>query len=52
MGLAYYMGMKRPNVPAEKLAFIKANYEELLTAAQLEDRERTSLFVKPKLSIV
>jgi hypothetical protein len=52
MGLAYYMGIKRPNVPADRLTFLKANYEELLNAAQLEDRERTSLFVKPKLSIV
>ena len=52
MGLAYYMGIKRPNVPADRLTFLKANYEELLSAAQLEDRERTSLFVKPKLSIV
>jgi len=52
MGLAYYMGIKRPNVSAERLGFLKGNYEELLLSAQLEDRERTSLFVKPKLRVV
>jgi|TARA_R110000822_G_scaffold53883_3_gene138654 hypothetical protein len=52
MGLAYYMSMKRPNVVGERIALLKQNYEELLSNAQLEDRERTSLFFKPKLSRV
>lgn len=52
MGLAYYMAMKRPNVANERIGLLKQNYEELLSNAQLEDRERTSLFFKPKLSRV
>lgn len=52
MGLAYYMAMKRPNVPNERIGLLKQNYEELLNNAQMEDRERTSLFFKPKLSRV
>ena len=52
MGLAYYMAMKRPNVANERIGLLKQNYEELLSNAQMEDRERTSLFFKPKLSRV
>ena len=52
MGLAYYMSMKRPNTPVDRISLLKQNYEELLNNAQLEDRERTSLFFKPKLSRV
>jgi hypothetical protein len=46
------MAMKRPNVPNERIGLLKQNYEELLNNAQMEDRERTSLFFKPKLSRV
>lgn len=49
-GLAYYMSMKRPNMDINKIGMLKQNYLELLTNAMEEDRERTSLFFRPKLS--
>jgi hypothetical protein len=49
MGLAYHMGIKRPNIPTERISMLKVNYEELLQNAMEEDRERSSLFFKPKL---
>jgi hypothetical protein len=51
-GLAYYMSLKRPDIPLERIGLLKQNYEELMTHAQEEDRERTSLFFKPKLNKV
>lgn len=48
-GLAYYMSMKRPNMDMNRIAMLKANYEELFTNAAEEDRERTSLYFRPKL---
>ena len=45
-GLAFYMGTKRPGVTAEKLSFLKSNYEELLARALTEDSERASIFFK------
>ena len=51
-GLSYYMAMKRPNVPNEKIAMLKGNYEELLLRAMEEDKERASIFFKPKIRTV
>ncbi len=51
-GLAYYMGLKRPGIPSERLTLLKANYEELLKRAMEEDKERASIYFKPKLRIV
>ena len=51
-GLAFYMGTKRPGVAPEKLGFLKANYEELLSRALIEDSERASIFFKPKIRVV
>ena len=51
-GLAYYMGLKRPGIPSERLTLLKANYEELLKRAMEEDKERASIFFKPKLRII
>jgi len=51
-GLAFYMGTKRPGVTAEKLSFLKSNYEELLARALTEDSERASIFFKPKIRVV
>lgn len=48
-GLAFYMGLKRPNVDMNRLNMLKVNYEELFTNASEEDRERTSLYFRPKL---
>ena len=50
-GVAYYMSMKRPNVDMNRIAMIKTEYEERLSRALTEDRERVSLMIKPKISI-
>ena len=51
-GLAYYMAMKRPLVPENRIMMLKANYEELLMRAMEEDRERASMHIVPKLRYV
>ena len=51
-GLAYYMGLKRAGVPESKIALLKSNYEELLGRAMEEDKERASIYFKPKLKSV
>ena len=50
-GLAYYMSMKRPNVEATRIAMIKQEYEERLQRAMDEDRERVSIFLKPRVMV-
>ena len=52
VGLAHQLAIKRPEVPVERIALLKAEYKERLNDAMSEDRERTSLFFRPKLSIV
>jgi len=47
-GLAYYLAMKRTGIPMDRIAMLKANYDEKLAFAMEEDRERASLFIKPK----
>jgi len=47
-GLAYYLSMKRPGIQMDRIAMLKLNYEEKLGFAMEEDRERASLFVRPK----
>ena len=51
-GLAYYMSMKRPGVDDNRIQMLKVNYEELLQRAMLEDRERATMRVVPKLRYV
>ena len=51
-GLAYYMSMKRPGVEGQRIQMLKMNYEELLGRAMLEDRERASMYVVPKLGYI
>jgi|TARA_R100000093_G_scaffold17735_2_gene10165 hypothetical protein len=48
-GLAYYMSMKRPLVPRERIEMLKINYEETLMRAMLEDREKSVMKVVPRL---
>jgi hypothetical protein len=45
------MSMKRPLVPDTRIGMLKANYEELLGRAMLEDRERASMFFLPKIRV-
>ena len=49
-GLAFYMSMKRANVPPQKITFLKQNYEELLNRALMEDSEKASLYILPRIS--
>jgi len=51
-GLSYYMSMKRPGVDAGRIQMLKANYEEKLGRAMLEDRERATMRVVPKLRFI
>lgn len=48
-GMAYYMAMKRPSIPLERVQVLKAMYEEELERAMEEDRERVSMRLVPKL---
>jgi hypothetical protein len=48
-GLSYYMSMKRAGVPSDRINMLKTNYEETLGRAMEEDRERASLFIRPRL---
>tara|TARA_R100001510_G_scaffold2722_1_gene2077 strand:- start:655 stop:1335 length:681 start_codon:yes stop_codon:yes gene_type:complete len=51
-GLAYYMSLKRAGIPETKIALLKTNYEELLQRAMEEDKERASIYFRPKLRAV
>tara|TARA_R110000751_G_scaffold298190_1_gene408061 strand:+ start:30 stop:704 length:675 start_codon:yes stop_codon:yes gene_type:complete len=51
-GLAYYMSMKRPGVEGQRIQMLKMNYEELFSRAMLEDRERASMYIVPKLGYI
>ena len=51
-GLAYYMSLKRNGLPETRIALLKSNYEELLMRAMEEDKERASIYFKPKLRAV
>ena len=50
-GVAYYMSMKRPNVDMQRIAMIKTEYEERLSRALEEDRERVSLLIRPQVRV-
>ena len=51
-GLAYNMSLKRPGIVTDRIALLKANYEELLLRAMEEDKERASIYFRPKLRAV
>ena len=51
-GLSYHLAMKRPGVPMDRIQMLKANYDEKLAFAMEEDRERASMFIKPKLGYI
>ena len=46
------MSLKRPGIVTDRIALLKANYEELLSRAMEEDKERASIYFKPKLRAV
>jgi hypothetical protein len=47
-GLAYYIAMKKPEVPAERVFALKAAYEEQFQLAADEDREKASIRFVPR----
>ena len=49
-GLAYYMAMKRPGIDVGRIGLLKAEYEERLTNAMNEDRERASAYFLPRIN--
>jgi hypothetical protein len=51
-GLSYYLSMKRPGIPMDRIAMLKVNYEEKLSNALSEDRERANLLIRPKYRYV
>ena len=48
-GLAYKMSMRRLGVDPSKISFLKQQYEETFAFALEEDRQRTSMFIRPRL---
>ena len=51
-GLSYYLSMKNPGIPGDRIQMLKMNYEEKLMRAMEEDRERASIYFKPKIGYV
>lgn len=47
-GLAYYLSVKLENVPAERIMFLKADYEDQFNLASAEDRESVPLRWVPR----
>jgi hypothetical protein len=47
-GLAYYVAMKKPEVPGDRVLALKAAYEEQFQLAADEDREKASIRFVPR----
>lgn len=47
-GLAYYLSVKLPDVPAERIMFLKADYEDQFGLASAEDRESVPVRFVPR----
>lgn len=52
MGLAYYLGFKRPNISPQRVAALKLEYEALLNNAMAEDKERAPMLIKPSKTCI
>lgn len=48
-GLAYYLSIKLPDVAPERIAMLKADYEQQFQFAAEEDREKASLRIVPRI---
>jgi len=44
--------MKRPGVDAGRIQMLKQEYEERLLRAQEEDKERASIYMRPRINFV
>jgi hypothetical protein len=47
-GLAYYIAMKKPEVAPDRVAMLKADYEQQYQFAAEEDREKASIRFVPR----
>ena len=47
-GLAYYLSLKLPNMDPNRMAMLKADYEEQFQLAADEDREKASVRFVPR----
>lgn len=47
-GLAYYISMKKPEVPPDRIAMLKADYEQQFQLASEEDREKAPVRFVPR----
>jgi hypothetical protein len=48
-GLAYKLSSRRPGIDSGRISFLKQQYEESFAFALEEDRQRTSMFIRPRL---
>lgn len=48
-GLAYYLGMKRIGIGGDRIAALQAQFNQELTLAKREDRDRSDYQVSPRL---
>jgi hypothetical protein len=51
-GLAHQLAQKRAGIPETRIAMLKASYEETFKRAMEEDKERASIYFKPKLGYI
>ena len=51
-GLAYYLAMKRPNTPGDRIMMLKGNYEETFRAAFESDKQRADMRIVPRLGYI
>ena len=51
-GLAHQLAQKRPGVTDARIAMLKTSYEETFKRAMEEDKERASIYFKPKIGYV
>ena len=47
-GLAYYLSMKKPEVPQDRIAMLKADYEQQWDLASSEDRDKAPVRFVPR----
>jgi hypothetical protein len=47
-GLAYHLSMKLPGVPDNRIALLKADYEQQWDFASTEDREKAAIRFVPR----
>ena len=48
-GLAYYLSMKLPNIPLERIQMLKMDYDQQMEYATSEDREKASNRFVPRI---